>query len=337
MNTDKNPVTFGSACAVSETIVYVASFPDDINEDIDFTRLFVLNIETQEKWFHHDLNGETIISVAVKYNHTERECYAMAENGFIERFNSSIQINENIFPKELTTNGGLMSIRQIGESMYACGSGNQVYRRSNDIWLRIGHPIREQALEKLGDIIKHVKEETDSGDVDILEITKKMGDITLLEDISGTSDNDIYTCGSNGVIWHWNGVEWKKVGSGTRQHLHGIHCASADDIFIVGHNGTLLKGNKKTGFHRMHTGKMGINFWSIRRFNKALYIGTTNGIVRATKDEIGFFTPEISGIPNDFSVAAIDYFKDTLWIIADKFVLRNSHDKWELINHPDNT
>jgi len=129
MNTEKTPITFGSACAVSDKMIYVASFPDKLEEDVDFTRLFVLNIETQEKWFHHDIYGETIISVAIKNDHSGRECYAMSGNGFIERFNSFIQINENIFQKESGCNGGLMSIRQIGESMYACGSGNQIYQK----------------------------------------------------------------------------------------------------------------------------------------------------------------------------------------------------------------
>jgi len=186
------------------------------------------------------------------------------------------------------------------------------------------------------EIISHIKESPVPGDVDILDITKRMREFTVLEDISGIGENDIYTCGSNGVVWHWDGFEWRNIKSGTRQHLHGIHCASEDVVFIVGHNGTLLKGNKKTGFHRMHTGKMKMNFWSVREFNGILYIGTTNGIVKASEDAIGIFTPEITGIKNEFPVTAIDRFKDALWIIADKFVLRKSPEKWELINHPDN-
>jgi len=336
MSIEKNPVTFGSACAVSEKMICIASFPDELEEDFYFTRLFVLNTETQEKWFHHDIHGKTIISVAAKHDRTGRECYAMTENGIVERFNSTIQLNENIFSNEFDHNGGLMSIRQIGEFMYACGSGNQVYRRGSDGWSRFDHSIREQAIGKLENIIDHVKAKIMSGDIDFLEITKKVRDVTLLEDIAGTHDDDIYTCGSNGVIWHWDGIEWKKISSGTRQHLHAIHCVSEDVIFVVGHNGTLLKGNKKTGFHRMHTGKMEINFWSVRSFNKILYIGTTNGIIRASEDKIEFFTPEINGIPNAFSVAAIDCFENVLWVIADKFILRKSSGKWGIINHPDN-
>jgi len=336
MNTPKCPVSFTSACAINEHMIYVASFPDGLTEDVDFTRLFVLNTNLPEKWFYHDIFDQTINSVAVRIIHDKRECYAMSKNGFVEIYSSAATKNEKIFVNISGRTGNLTRIRQIGDSIYACGAGNQIYCRKNNIWTRFDHSIREVTAAEMDNIIDAVKNGAQSNDIDFLELTKKMRKISMLEDIAGVNENDIYSCGSNGVLWHWNGLQWSRLDSGTRQHLNAIHCVSEDVVFIAGDNGTLLKGNKKTGFRRMHTGKLNANFWTIRSLNGIIYIGTSIGIVRATEQTINFFIPEVGGIESLFSVVSIDVAQNVLWVVCDKFILKNKAENWELILHPDN-
>lgn len=90
MSDKRASVTFGAACAVNDEIIYVASFIDDMPSDISYTRMFVLNIGMNDKWFYHDIPDETVVSVTYDPNGTDgkRICYSLSDTGFIEAYNS---------------------------------------------------------------------------------------------------------------------------------------------------------------------------------------------------------------------------------------------------------
>jgi len=64
-----------------------------------------------------------------------------------------------------------------------------------------------------------------------------------LKDVFVVSENDVWTVGDDGVICHWDGIQWNDVFSGTSTDLHSISMVSADDGWIVGDNGIILHWN----------------------------------------------------------------------------------------------
>jgi len=66
------------------------------------------------------------------------------------------------------------------------------------------------------------------------------GSTGLLNDVWGSSANDIFAVGSGGTILHYNGSNWSAMTSGTIQGLNAVWGSSANDIFAVGSGGTIL-------------------------------------------------------------------------------------------------
>lgn len=329
------PVTFGSACAISESMLYVAGFIDELGPDVAHTRLFVLNLDLPDLWFRHDLPGESVASVALRPATAEapRACYALSMEGTVEVFNSSSTVFERIEGAGLEVDeprGQLTQIRHIGTRPYACGASNQVYRREADGWAPIDHAIRDRPQAALSDVLGRIK----AGDSDLTAMSLKLREYTVLHDIAGRDEKSIYACGSNGVVLHYDGTEWIAIESGTRQHLQAIHCVSDSDVLICGYNGTLIRGNHKLGFRRVPLGRVDMNFWAVQEFEGEIYLGTTHGLLQIQDGEVRVV--EIDDAPYRYPVGTLECVGRVLWAVSDKFVLR-LHDKcWQVVEHPDN-
>lgn len=339
----KPQITLGNGCAISDKMLYVPSYLDELDENLEHTRMFVLNLAASPHWFNHEIFEATIVSTCFRpeSKNSERACYSLSNRGLIEIFNSTETIKEDIFktPEDAITAGEMTDIKFIGKHAYVCGSGNQVYKRTSHGWTLISTDIRNLAMQKLSDAISEINKPINTTEIsnkNLINATKKLREFTVLHSIDGLEESSIYSCGSNGAIWHWNGLNWSSVKSGTRQHLHDIHCVSDDVVLICGHNGTVLRGNHKIGFKRLATGNTQTHFWSIRIFKETIYLGSSKGLFMMTDNQI---TPCSLNIhtPSIYSVQTIDTRDDTLWVIADRFVLRRHANCWDLIEHPDNS
>ena len=65
----------------------------------------------------------------------------------------------------------------------------------------------------------------------------------IFYDISGIDGKNIWLCGDNGSIAHWNGAQWLKVYSGMSATLRTISIRSSDDVWFGGDGGTVLHWN----------------------------------------------------------------------------------------------
>jgi hypothetical protein len=70
--------------------------------------------------------------------------------------------------------------------------------------------------------------------------TQSSGTSATLRDIWGTSGTDMYACGLDGTILHYNGMSWSPMSSNATSDLYGLWGASADDIFAVGEAGIVI-------------------------------------------------------------------------------------------------
>lgn len=62
------------------------------------------------------------------------------------------------------------------------------------------------------------------------------GTISDLNAIWGTSPNNIYAVGNNGVILHFDGITWTQMNSGTTGSLVSIIGFSENEIYALGFN-----------------------------------------------------------------------------------------------------
>lgn len=334
MNNAKNTsITFGASCAINDDMLYVSSFIDALPHDTDYTRMFVLNLKLPGTWFYHDIPDKTVTSVAMRHASSEvpRATYALCSDGTIEIYNSTAVITETI-PIHKNA-GGMSSITHIDDKVYACGAGNQIYCRDSDTWIETAQNLREQAQNIVNSIIEKISSKQE---INIIELTGTARTLTSLECIKGTHDDNVYACGTNGTVLHWDGLEWQTVHSGTRQHLHDIHCVTADDIIMCGHNGVVIRGNHRIGFKRLLIEKTDVNFWSVRLFNQTLYLGSTSGLFNVHEKNLVKTRFDSLALPSHISIESMDATDQTLWVVTTTFVLRLNSNAWELIEHPDN-
>ena len=66
------------------------------------------------------------------------------------------------------------------------------------------------------------------------------GTTSALYGVWGTSDSDVFVCGSSGTIRHYDGIDWSPMTSGTSFILWGFWGTSGTDIFLPGQSGTIL-------------------------------------------------------------------------------------------------
>jgi hypothetical protein len=66
------------------------------------------------------------------------------------------------------------------------------------------------------------------------------GVYTTIDDIWGSSSDDIFFVAGGGLIWHYNGIEFSSMQSNTSNHLTGIWGSSNSSVFAVGSDGTIL-------------------------------------------------------------------------------------------------
>jgi hypothetical protein len=69
---------------------------------------------------------------------------------------------------------------------------------------------------------------------------ESIGTTECLNGFWGSSPNDIFAVGFNGLMLHYKGSVWSPVTSNTTNNLNSIWGSSATDIFAVGNSGTIL-------------------------------------------------------------------------------------------------
>ena len=135
-----------------------------------------------------------------------------------------------------------------GASVYACGDAGTVLQYRNRQW---------HALPPVGEAAVHCVWDSGKGG---LYAGGQMGqifcyqggawtlaydlflDVTIL-DIWGSSPDSIYAVGDEGLVLHWNGVDWKRMVSGTKSALYSVWGHDDTHILAVGDFGLVMRWN----------------------------------------------------------------------------------------------
>jgi len=127
-------------------------------------------------------------------------------------------------PIPLLFNCPLSKMRLIDGQAYVVGAWRTVFKRDNENnWTCLsGNDAKQvEALQK-----------------NRKESKKNVG----FKDIAGFSGNDIYACGDDADLWHYDGQTWQSLETPTDKNMVSICCSPAGLVYIVCEDGSLLEG-----------------------------------------------------------------------------------------------
>jgi len=283
-----------------------------------------------------DANGESYY-VALS---SEGEVY---HHGLTESYTEQIK-GAGIYHEESKHYGRMQSIRQIGEKLYACGNGGQIYiRQARDKWELLtkdllwnsekSHIARESRPEDLNDL-RAQREWRKAFDKEQEESNPNHS----LLDINGPSESELYICGEHGILFLWDGETLEDVDPGTENALTNIHVANNGIVWICGREGQLFSGNEEEGFDDHSEEGNGALFTSVTTYKgKVLLASQTDPFglfeFNPKKDKFKRVKPRVK--PALRSIHTIQSVGDVLWLVGGKDILRLENDQWERIQHPD--
>jgi len=320
--------SFPDGIVIEHDFIMLASQLDELDPEAHrLTRLSGFDELTKQAmgnngWGYHDL-GLDIVSLCVKKTKpNESRCIcALDREGDVAFFltREGKSIIEKIPGAGLnpgdSNRGGVAGyvthIREIGESLYVCGLNGQIYRRPPEGgWLAID-----------GGLFKPLT-------ADNTEISN------YFTCIDGNDETDIYVVGMQGVVYHLNGLNWQKIEIPTDEHLQWVRCYGKDEVYLCGHNGTLLKGNARQGFVDVSRIEDNLTWWCLCKFGDKVYLSSTQGLYAWDGKTIA---PVVTGLKPELETWRVDSDGEkALWSFGTKDLAWFDGVRWQRLHHPSN-
>ncbi len=196
--------------------------------------------------------------------------------------------------------GYMKRIRQIGTDLFACGHNGQVYRRLGpDDWRRM--------------------------DAGIL-LPPSGSDPLIPSDVNGADPEHLYLVADDGKVFFHDGRDWRKIPVPTDEWLYDIYVESRDTNWICGRNGTLLRGNERSGFSDLSSVRDNATFLSIAGFGGKIYLGHADGVSVFDGHRIEHVT---TGLKPDLSDGhLVDVVDGVLWSFGYNDIARFDGTVW---------
>lgn len=162
-------------------------------------------------------------------------------------------------------------------------------------------------------------------------ILMESGTTNPLYGVWGSSGNNAFAVGENGIILHYDGNNWTTMPSGTTETLYAIWGTGPNDVFAVGKNGTILH-HDGINWSAMNSGVTGPlnDVW-----------GSSNVDVFAVGgSDYNFFSTILHYDGGGWREIETGYFYEGVWGSTgnDVIVLGNyvtPAERWEVIQHYD--
>jgi len=139
---------------------------------------------------------------------------------------------------------------------YACGMDRQVFCREREgSWISLHAPAAEG------------------------------NDVVGFEAIGAFTRKDLYACGWQGEIWHFNGRKWSDCASPVNLILTGLNCAVDGHVYACGQAGTLLRG-RKDKWELLETEGMTDDLWDLCWFDGKLYASSMTALYELQGDRL---------------------------------------------------
>ena len=230
----------------------------------------------------------------------------LGRDGLFHEFAPGKKPSDNPVPKKEV--GYLEDLRTIGNHLYSCGAQGQVCSLRNGKW---------QSLDD-GLFIPF------SGKVQ-----------RCLLSIDGFSDQDIYTVGEGGAVWHWDGQSWSQLDCPTNLTLNHVLCTSTGDVYFCGDDGFLVKLTKSGQWKELAPDEPTENSLSkMAEFRGSVFVAADSQLLQVDGETV----TEVK-TPEDMTPAflSLDAVADSLWCVGDEFIYRYDGSDWHKLVCPDNS
>ena len=238
-----------------------------------------------------------------------------------------------VFNKQSIGLGYVNRIRAVGNGLYVCGQSRQVYRLEWDgkhldraRWVDMAGSMRQPPISEPPD------------DDDDLDAWMDANDRINFTDIAGCAENDIYCAGDE--TWHWNGQAWRQLTLPTDEPIHAIKIIDRNDVILVGHNGTVLRGNARQGFADLSSVDDNQNFSSVEFFEGRFWLASNMGLFTLDKAGGAITAYQTSLTPNLQDTHTLEAMDGVLWSFGNKdlayFDSTVQPLRWVRVHHPDN-
>jgi hypothetical protein len=328
------PLTFTRAKAGAGDFLCVAGVPDDLEPFTPFTRLCRYDAADPGpvKWFYDDVPiAVTSILRFAPPGEPESFCVLSAEG--------DVMLMSPPFPREKIPGAGIASpdserwgrmthLRAIGDHLYACGDGGQVYRRTGGAfgtgqWQHLDRSLLDDPAAYADALLRAPDSPAAQHKVYYC--------------VNGPREDEIYVVGARGTILVWDGAAFTELPKVTDASLTRVLVESDDRIWICGRNGTLLRGNRQGGFRPAAVSGRRQMFTSMARHDGKLYLASGASPRGLFVYERGRIQRVSSGLTPDIHDAhTVESADGVLWVVGSKDILRLDGERWERIDHVDN-
>ncbi|MCU7905711.1 MAG: hypothetical protein KZQ76_07570 [Candidatus Thiodiazotropha sp. (ex Epidulcina cf. delphinae)] len=287
--------TIIGACVLREDNI-AAIFRKNIEaEDLDFSVMYF-----DGSMFHElPLDNDYYIGIV----NCGDDVFVLGKSGNITRYSlsSNMTLNDILSSREdwsiedSKDYCDLVRIRVLGADVLCCGQFSQLYLLESDLWKRYDHGLRSY----------------DSPD---------------FQDIGGSGVKEIYGVGLDGEVRMFNGINWRKIDIPTNQHILCIGSYSADEYFLAGYNGLILKGRDDLWEVKgeMEDDK---RYWDCARHYDRMYFVHSKGIDCLDGDELEHLDIQIPGEKLTFH--RLFSGENYLWSIGEQHILMFDGRAWK--------
>lgn len=299
---------------------------DSFSPDEPYSRLYMLNERASSAWTFNE-HRFVVPALCVWRDPRQpaaRSFAALGENGVLVMLDTQTHY-ENIADGGLGRPGAagygyLSGLRQIGDHLYACGYGGQVYQRHDaDNWRHFDGGL----LQSIGTL--------DGGYAPLV--------------IDGPDEQDIYLAGSENRRGyppradHWDGRKWTRLSLPPESgRITNILVESAKRIWLVGSKGTLLLGNAADGFRNIAPLGEKKLLLSVAMYKGVGYLATNVGLFKfdSARSGTGFVKVRTGLMPELQDANVVQSIEGVLWALGSKDLARFDGFSWERFHHPDN-
>src|ERR1700722_17849018 len=320
-------VEFTRALVVCGDRLYIAASPDIHAPYTPFTRMFSYYGDREQPWTKHDVEWWTVGLEMSRREDGSRVRCILSQEGDVAMPSPGGLVFEKIADAGVSSPGAkgygyVSELRQIGQHLYVCGGGGQVYQRAGpNKWVHV--------------------------DAGLLQDRKALAAGTtgrlLLGAIDGPGEDDIYVAGSmpgdtgyEGVLFHWDGTFWRRVDIARVKQLNAIHLESADRVWLCGQDGALLVGNHRGGFEDWSEAARGQLFHDLTMYEDTLYLAAADGLCAYDGKRRRVVRVKTGLRPEPRYLSNIDHAGGILWCVGPKDIVRFDGGTWTRIHHPDN-
>lgn len=278
--------------------VYLISGHDELaKENTDFSQV--------TRWI--DSWGSRCVDIAAVsiciVMHPERNVVVIAPDGQVVRWGTTDFSTEHVDDRDDGPRacGHLREVRTIGLHAYAVGMSRMVYRcRGEADWVRIDHGVRADPAQE---------------------------DQAGFNSIDGFGENELYAAGWNGELWQFDGKTWQQRALPTTLALHKVLCAPDGIVYLLGQNGSLLRG-RHDAWEVIEHGVTADSFWGACWFRDQLYASTARGLFVLEGEplqpslrplELGKFGKNRSDC--FYRLSAVD---ECIWSAGEKMLIRST-------------